>query len=459
MSSKSKTKFGRAQPIRATQPFQLLQQSPARRSPCSSPTPRSSSDQRVGHARHRWSSTTDHRSSPDRCDRKSPSNSPSIKVSNRRSPSPSVRRGGPVSYDNITQPYLIGQWPREYSIASQCCQNNSNMQIMRDKSTQTPDWNSEKSQPQKQKGQPKAPIASDYIFKEMRHQIRRMAKQNSRHVVDKKEKTLGNHSALSQLANSKSLSSTIAITTQCFGRVPRRQNSTEALNKEVDIYLNNYKGFLVSEARHQQGVTPPDGRRAPAPRSATRSMETQTLQGVGSVDNSAQLSRTPSPQPITNLQIETSQQTHLLSLSNTINNNSTQISSKFLITSTASSKPIIFDVESKDAAPKYASSPRPNKSYTFQRKPPEGAESVKPFKENQGDNNTASFSIGPDKNKVNFSPAHTNFLPPKISLQPIKKLQRKAITNGYELSKDVGLCHANNLINLTQAQNSTSQIL
>merc|ERR1719351_344052 len=86
------------------------------------------------------------------------------------------------------------------------------MQIMRDKSTQTPDWNSEKSQPQKQKGQPKAPIASDYIFKEMRHQIRRMAKQNSRHVVDKKEKTLGNHSALSQLANSKSLSSTIAIT-------------------------------------------------------------------------------------------------------------------------------------------------------------------------------------------------------------------------------------------------------
>ena len=65
------------------------------------------------------------------------------------------------------------------------------------------------------------------------------------------------------------------------------------------------------------------------------------------MDNSAQLSRTPSPQPITNLQIETSQQTHLLSLSNTINNNSTQNVSKFLIASTASSKPIIFDVESK----------------------------------------------------------------------------------------------------------------
>ena len=31
--------------------------------------------------------------------------------------------------------------------------------------------------------------------------------------------------------------------------------------------------------------------------------------------------------------------------------------------------------------PKYASSPRPNNSYMFKREPPEGAESVKPFKE------------------------------------------------------------------------------
>jgi len=45
--------------------------------------------------------------------------------------------------------------------------------------------------------------------------------------------------------------------------------------------------------------------------------------------------------------------------------------------------------------PKYASSPRPNNSYMFKREPPEGAESVKPFKEMVNDctiNPTWEFS-------------------------------------------------------------------
>ena len=53
-------------------------------------------------------------------------------VTNRRSPSPSIRRSSSNHHDNITTPYLIGQWPRELS--NQSVQHQG--LLTRDKSTQ-----------------------------------------------------------------------------------------------------------------------------------------------------------------------------------------------------------------------------------------------------------------------------------------------------------------------------------
>lgn len=441
MSSKSKSKSGRVQPIRATQPFQLLQQSQSRRSPCSSPTQlRSSSDPRVAHGggRHRWSTSPDHRLSPDRCDRKSPI-SPSIKVSNRRSPSPSIRRAGSGTFDSIATPYLSGQWPRDPSTIVHNIQINY-AQGMRDKTTQTPDWNVEKTHQQQQKlttssskGQSRSTSISsgDKSFSQMRQQIRRIAKQSSsRHAVDKKERTPGNHTALPQLTKPQGLANAISIAPHCFGRTPRRQNSNEALNKEIDILFNN-KDFMTAEPKYLQGITPPDGHRAPLPRSATRSMETQTFQehtdvaksnnnssngvsGGAASPGSAVQSQSPSPVAVvtsllaaSNIQPEQQQpqqQQHLaapLQNNSSIGNNPTSQAVAKVVAAGAADHGI-------SPGPKYASSPRPNNSYVFKREPPEGAESVKPFKENQDDRLYGAFPSCPDKNKVNFYPTKTN---------------------------------------------------
>lgn len=359
MSNKPKPKASaptpRLQPIRATKPFQLRQGSPARKSPSSSPTsmlPRPGSDPR----RNKWSS--DHRNSPDRAERKSPS-SPGIKVTNRRSPSPRVCRSS--SHDPVGS-YLTGQWPRDITSSTFFPLSNSGTS---NKSTQTPvDWNSEtlSSQSKNSKGLSRPVAYQDHVeFKQMRQQMRRLAKSSR---LEKKSPVHANHSALpqSQTTQQRSISNPMPI----YGRLPRRQNSWEGLNKEIENYTIIDSNDTNKFTGH--GITPPDGHRAPLPRSATRSMETQTPQGFARDNTPASAeSHTPSPSHDQNLHI-----------------------GKSTIVGEAGQSPY----------PKYASSPRPNNSYMFKREPPEGAESVKPFKEQDMQN-----PIGPscpDKQKINF---------------------------------------------------------
>lgn len=372
MASKSKPSLKpgssnqRLQPIRATRPFQLRQGSPARKSPSSSPTsmvPRSASDPR----RNKWQ--TDHRTSPDRAERRSPS-SPSIKVMNRRSPSPRVCRNSSMdSVPALTGTYLTGQWPREVP------QNTAptalivtNYGTSSNKSTQTPDWNSDFSV-QQSKGSKSLPSRSSVIpeeVKQMKQQMRRIAKRQEK--KERQSPVHGNHSALpqSQSSQTRSMSNPIPI----FGRTPKRQNSLESLNKEIEniIIRDPNEGTFRFPL---QGLTPPDGHRAPIMRSSTRTMETQTsgLVQDGSIANGG--SHSPSP----SFDQQAPSGPHTLKVSET----------------------------GLSPGPKYASSPRPNNSYMFQREPPEGAESVKPFKEQD-----IQYPIGsscPDKQKVHFHPS------------------------------------------------------
>lgn len=376
MASK-KTGNARMQPIRATQPFQLRQGSPARKSPSSSPTPRTTADARVP-VRSRWS---EHRTSPDRSDRKSPN---SLKVSNRRSQSPCIRRTS--SLDTIAAPYLTGQWPRDAGVQYQY--------VMRDKTTQTPDWSNEAANQQQAmqiitgsgKGGRQGSIAEQDLVPQMRKQLRNNAKRSS----DKKERSPpvhGNHSALYQLAAPLPKSNPISISTQAFGRIPRRQNSIEALNKEIDMLFTSI-GAPPFEPKYIQGLTPPDGHRAPGPRtSSTRTMETQTPQDnfgleftKEEVDNTSDLviiQHSPPSSPAEQLQPNNA--ANLL-------RSSTEIETK----AEAGISP----------CPKYASSPRPNNSYKFKREPPEGAENVRPFKEQ--DAQLPILPSCPDTKKINF---------------------------------------------------------
>nr|CAB3244226.1 protein FAM117B [Phallusia mammillata] len=404
--SMHKTGSARLQPIRATQPFQL-------KSPSSSPTPRPTSTAGVT-VRNRW--PADHRSSPDRNDRKSP-NSPSIKVSNRRSPSPSIRRTS--SLDTIAGPYLTGQWPRDGG--STVIPTNHN-QYMRDKTTQTPDWSVEansqthqqvKSGNKNNHGRSTSIAEPDFKQIKFRQQIRLIGKRHG----DKKDRTPpvpGNHAALHQLpTQNRSISNPISIGVQPFGRVPRRQNSTEALNKEIDMLISPFS-TPTEISRVLQGVTPPDGHRAPIPRSSTRSMETQTPQGLSEYipEGSESSHGSPTPSP-------------------TVEQVTPNLSRNAV------------EIEGKDSGispgPKYASSPRPNNSYMFKREPPEGAESVKPFKE-QDPHQQISPSC-PDKNKVNFHPRMSSAFVPafKSKLQCESAVGMGAVEQNNNLSLAVGL--------------------
>jgi len=383
------------QPIRATQPFQLLQQSnQARKSPSSSPTPRQTNDTRHN---QRWSGSS-LRSSPDRAERKSPS-SPSIKVSNRRSPSPSIRRTS--SLDTIAGPYLTGQWPRDL-------QQHVIPQIkgMVNESTQTPDWSAEQKGGSKQHH--RSASISDQGFKSQSRHIQQQIRRN-KILIKKKERVppfAASH-AVHQLpaSQAKSMSTPISIGGPGFGRVPRRQNSTEALNRELeDISINKENSGVESRIFH--GITPPDGHRAPAPRSSTRTMETQTPQDTSdhSREDTCSLtahSRSPSPEEQQQHQLaEKFQHLHTSSSHTTGSTNLHQRNGVPVPSET--------DTNSKESGvspcPKFASSPRPNNSYMFKREPPEGAESVKAYKDQDIQPSNIQAPCCPDINKIQFLP-------------------------------------------------------
>nr|XP_002132100.1 protein FAM117B isoform X1 [Ciona intestinalis] len=418
-------------PIKATQHFQLLQGSPARKSPSSSPTPRSATDGRVA-VRSRWS--PDHRASPDRNDRKSPS-SPSIKVSNRRSPSPSIRRT--ASLDTIAGPYLTGQWPRDFVPIQH---HVGHTLVVCNKMTQTPDWSTEVSttllKPSAKSNHP-LPL-TDPGFNKMRQQIKMIGKRSQHKKKDRSPPIHGDHSAFHQIAaatHPRSISNPISIGGQPFGRRPQRQNSVEALNKEIDMLIN--KDAAGNEPRIFQGVTPPDGHRAPLPRSSTRTMETQTPQGYTEYSKESNTDEIiPSPTPSPTVEIPTLPTVVV----------DTQIPQTQIT--------IIAANETKDSGvspcPKFASSPRPNNSYMFKREPPEGAESVKPFKELDIQQQQLQISPScPDKNKVNFHPKQTS------AFKPAPKSKYPHLKNTAGINGATEQNNNTNLVSINANNNST----
>ncbi|XP_064647519.1 protein FAM117B-like isoform X2 [Lineus longissimus] len=376
-------------PMKATLQFSLMQGSPTRTngkkgSPSSSPTPSRGTD-RVKPRR-----SPDSRASPER---RSPS-SPGIKVERpkaiRSSPSPAIRRTG--SLDAIAGPYLTGQWPRE-SMFSQ--------PGMTDKSTQTPEEWDEADKDKKKKHKRSASVGNgdqQLAALTVYRQMLQRKKDGSKQCVTSSQRQSpiqGNHSAIHPTPPLHTISKAIVIPGTHIPKVviPRIRGSYEGLNEEIEkLVLRNHPGPEGEERQVQEPT--PDGHRAPVLElirgSSTRSVDTQTPSGyiehdsgnssrsqsisptfpiipAGSMDTSRPSSRSESSDS-TSRESETQGELKIVKSRKEAELEASACSVPQEEEETESPEP--------QTLPKNTISPRPNKSYSFVREPPDGCEKV-----------------------------------------------------------------------------------
>ncbi|CAL8248690.1 unnamed protein product [Lota lota] len=288
------------------------------------------------------------------------------------------------SLDAITGPYLTGQWPRDTQGPYSSC--------MKDKATQTPGPWIDEALDQGSTHQRSASWGSADHLKEqiakLRLQLQR-SKQVSRQGKDK-EHGAPQQSQQTQYSNAcppqpKAMSSSLSVPKCLISRVP---SYVEGINHELEnVFIReNWEQGL-------QAMDVTDGRRAPFPPhrygNGGDTRDTDTQAPSSSSDSS------PSPRPGSPRSVGGSP----CSVDDTEKGMNARL--KQLLCSTD--------------LPKFATSPKPNNSYTFKREPPEGCERVKVFEElvSSRSKGFPLFSC-PDKNKVNFIPRGSAFCPVKL---------------------------------------------
>ncbi|XP_061179742.1 glucocorticoid-induced transcript 1 protein-like [Saccostrea echinata] len=346
-------------PMKAVQPFKL-KGSPTRKSP-SSPTP--------------WvpRRSPDSNYSPER---KSP-NSPSFKVERpkavRVTSSPLKRTG------SLEAIYLKGQWPSPEFLSSfkvDACTQTEEADVARHSSHKL-----DKKQRKKSKDHRRS---RSFGPGDQLAAIRQRLKNSSRSDTPKARQSPipASHDALSATAPAALQNLIVPIRTSKPLGIPAhipspknmsryQRNSVEGLSMEIEkLVLKN----IEHDTEEAERIEIPDGHRAPVPEpvhrtSSTRSMETQTPSGVLdtgtptiSVDDmsSGSGSHSGSPAiPIIPGQMDSSRPSSGADSGN------------------ERTEKDIEGCESPDSHFKVVASPRPNKSYSFVREPPDGCEKIK----------------------------------------------------------------------------------
>ncbi|XP_040011845.1 protein FAM117A isoform X2 [Xiphias gladius] len=286
-----------------------------------------------------------------------------------RPPKPTIRRT--LSLDAIVGPYLQGQWPKEAESTAVTCVN--------DKATQTPSSWAEETQGRR---------------------------------------SVGGHKRSASWGSAEHLRETIPL--MPLNRLaPRLRRSVEGLNLELE------EVFVSEKPDDQHEILDiPDGHRAPVPAQRCSS-GSQSEPSPGPLDPSL-LSPSQSPCPL---------DPSLLSPSN-----SPCALIPLLLSSSQSpcpmGEPDPVDCETlcpspSSSLPSFAldppllqpcsPSPRPNKTYSFQREPPEGCERVRVCEEAMPacqDEPLLQPSC-PDPNKVNFTPHGGSAFCPVSLLKPL----------------------------------------
>ncbi|XP_072225219.1 protein FAM117A [Leuresthes tenuis] len=323
-----------------------------------------------------------------------------------RPPKPTIRRT--LSLDTIVGPYLQGQWPKEAEGTVVNCVN--------DKATQTPSSWAEETRGRRSVGGHKrsASWGSAEHLREvakLRHQLQK----RSRHALPSAGDELS-HNAL-PAGHAAGITQTTPL--MPLNRLaPRLRRSVEGLSLELE------EVFVSEKPDDQHGILDiPDGHRAPVPVQRCSS-GSQSEPSPGPLDPSL-LSPSQSPCPLDpSLLSPSCSPCHL---------NASLLSPSQSPCPMAEPEPV--DCETlcppSTLLPSFAldppqlqpssSSPRPNKTYSFQREPPEGCERVRVCEEAMSacQDEYLLLPSCPDPNKVNFTPHGGSAFCPVSLLKPL----------------------------------------
>ncbi|KAM4597953.1 protein FAM117A [Polymixia lowei] len=325
-----------------------------------------------------------------------------------RPPRPTIRRT--LSLDAIVGPYLQGQWPREAESPAVTWVN--------DKATQTPSSWAEENRGRRSTGGHKrsASWGSAEHLREvakLRHQLQK----RSRHGPP----SLGYESPPAGIS-------------QTLNRLaPRLRRSVEGLNLELE------EVFVSEKPDDQHVLDAPDGHRAPVPVQRCSS-GSQSDPSPAPVDPSL-ISPSHSPCPLEPSLLLPSHSPCPLEPSLLLPSHSPCPLDLSPLSPTASPslmgepEPVDCETACRSSStllppfapdppllpPSSSASPRPNKTYSFQRQPPEGCERVRVYEEatSPGQEEPPVQPSCPDPNKVNFTPHGGSAFCPVSLLKPL----------------------------------------
>ncbi|KAM8729928.1 protein FAM117A [Acanthopagrus schlegelii] len=309
-----------------------------------------------------------------------------------------------VSLDAIVGPYLQGHWPKEPEGQSSLCR--------KDKSTQTPDSWSDKSQSRRGSSSSShhkrsASWGSDENLREiakLKQQLQQQQQQRSKPALSgghEKERQHGYPQGSCSLGTTQTQPIPIPLA-PLSTLVPRLRCSVEGLNQELE-------GVFICQPPHPQHrlLEVPDGHRAPVPPQSCSSGSQSDP-----ITTPLSFSSSPSSPPTYISTSPPSSEDAPLDLHQGLTD-----SAEMSLLSPFSSQN-----EADLSLPlPMSSSPGPNKSCCFQREPPEGCEKVRVWEEagTQHHLKPALISSCPDPNKVNFTPHGGSAFCPVSLLKPL----------------------------------------
>ncbi|XP_033466521.1 protein FAM117A-like [Epinephelus lanceolatus] len=308
-----------------------------------------------------------------------------------------------MSLDAIIGPYLQGHWPKEPEGQSSLSR--------KDKSTQTPDSWSDKSQSRRSSSSHKrsASWGSAEHLREIA-KLKQQLQQRSKPVVSggpDKDRQRGYPQGSCSLGATQTQPIPIPLA-PLSTLVPRLRCSVEGLNQELE-------GMFICQPPHPQHrlLDVPDGHRAPVPTQScsSGSQSDPPTTPLSSSSPSSSSSSSPSSSP-----------TNICTLSH--NSEDAPLDQQGLTDSAEVCllSPFSSQNEADLSLPlPMSSSPGPNKSCCFQREPPEGCEKVRVWEETSTPRQPkpALISSCPDPNKVNFTPHGGSAFCPVSLLKPL----------------------------------------
>ncbi|KAM4716036.1 protein FAM117A-like [Anableps anableps] len=298
-----------------------------------------------------------------------------------------------MSLDAIIGPYLQGHWPKEPEVhCSLSC---------KDKSTQTPDSWVEKSRSRRASNNSSHRRSASWGSSEhlreiakLKQQLQQGSKPAASGVHDKDRQCCYPHGSCS-LGATQTQPVPIPLS-PLSTLVPRLRCSVEGLNQELE-------GMFISQSPPPQHrlLEVPDGHRAPVPlhSCSSGSQSDRATTPLSSSSNCSSPCASPPPNSL-----DAPLEPHQGSVEK------------------CPLSPLSSQSEAElPQLPQISSSPGMNKSFCFQREPPEGCEKVRFWEEFSipHQHKQAVVSSCPDPNKVNFTPHGGSAFCPVSLLKPL----------------------------------------